>query len=110
MFIVQRSKRESCFSLDFVEQCEKIDAIRSSAVSTFPLTPIIHSLYDLSEIENTDLLLMNCFSTVRVDAVSFPTESRISVNTATDGDENHSISPSSLEKQQLDPKDSDEVK
>ena len=86
------------------------DAIRSSRASTSRLTRTIHSFYDRSDMENIDPLPMNCSSTVQVDAVSFPTDSRISVNTATAEDEDISISSPPSRKRQLDPKDSDEVK
>lgn len=61
--------------------------------------------------ENIDPLPMNYSSAIRVDAVPFPTDSRISVSTAAAEDEEISISsPLPRRKRQLDPKDSDEVK
>ena len=84
------------------------NAIRSPTASTFRLTSIIHSLHDCSDIENIDPLPMNFFSTVKVDTVSFPPHSRISMNTTTDGSGDNSISSSSPGNRQLDPQDSDE--
>jgi hypothetical protein len=60
--------------------------------------------------ENIDPLPMHSFSPVRVDADSFPTESRISVNTATAGAEEISISYPRHGKRQLDPNDSNQLK